>query len=36
MEKERDEAKEEAQISRLVAIAVGDTKAWAEDDLARV
>ena len=36
MEKERDEATKEAQITRLAVVAVGDMKAWAEDDLARV
>ena len=35
-EKERDEAKEEAQIARLAAITASDAKAWAEDELARV
>ena len=35
-EKERDEDKEEAQVARLAAIAAGDAKARAEDDLARV
>ena len=32
MENERDEAKEEARIARLAAVAMGDVKAWAEDD----
>ena len=36
MERERDEAKEEAQIARLATIATGDAKAWTKDDLARV
>ena len=36
MENERDEAKEEAQIIRQVAVAMGDAKALADDDLARV
>ena len=35
-EKERDEAKEEAQVSRLASVAMGDAKARAKDDLARV
>ena len=35
-ERERDEAKEEAQPVQLAAIAVGDVKALAEDELARV
>ena len=35
-EKERDEAKKEAQFARLVAIASGDAKAKAKGDLARV
>ena len=35
-EKESDEAKKEAQVARLAAIAAGDAKARAEDDLARV
>ena len=34
--KERGEAKEEAQVARLVVVVVGDTKERAEDDLARV
>ena len=34
-EKERDGVKEEAQVSRLVAVGVGDAKARVEDDLAR-
>ena len=33
MEKERDEAKEEAQISQLAAVATGDAKAWVEENL---
>ena len=36
MEKERDEAKEEAQLARLVAVAAGDVKAQVEDNLAKV
>ena len=36
IEKERDEAKEEAQIARLATIAPGDTKVREEDDLARL
>ena len=36
MEKERDEAKEEAQVARLTTIAAGDAKAKEEGDLARV
>ena len=36
MEKERDEAKEEAQVARLDATAAGDAKARAKGDLARV
>ena len=36
MENERDEAKEEAQHAWLVVILAGDTKALAEDKLARV
>ena len=35
-DKERDKAKKEAQVARLATIAAGDTKARAEDDLARV
>ena len=35
-EKERDEAKEEARVTRLVAVATGDAKAKAEGDLAKV
>ena len=35
-ERERDEAKEEAQVAWLAAIATGDSKARAEDDLTRV
>ena len=34
--KERDEAKKEAQIARLVTVATGDAKERVEDDLARV
>ena len=36
MEKERDEAKEEAQLTRLAAMAAGDAKELVEDKLARV
>ena len=36
VEKERDEAKEQAQVARLDAVIVGDSKARAEDGLARV
>ena len=36
MENERDKAKEEAQIVQLVVVVVGDVKARAKDDLARV
>ena len=36
MEKERDEAKEEAKLSWLVAVFMGDAKALVEDKLARV
>ena len=35
-ERERDEAKEEAQLALLVAVAEGDVKALAKDKLARV
>ena len=35
-EKERDEAKEEAQQARLAAVAAGDTKVLMEDKMARV
>ena len=35
VEKERDEAKQEAKVDRLRAIAAGDAKARAEDDLTR-
>ena len=35
-EKERDEAKKEAKVTRLVAIATGEAKAKAKDDLTRV
>ena len=34
--KERDKAKNEAQVASLATVATGDTKARAEDDLARV
>ena len=34
--KEMDEAKKEAQVSRLATVAVGDAKARAEDNPARV
>ena len=36
IEKERDEAKEEAQITRLATVATSDIRAWLEDDMARV
>ena len=36
MEKERDEAKNEAQVAWLAVVAAGDAKARVEDDLARV
>ena len=36
VEKERDEAKEEAHLTRIATIAVGKAKAWVEDNLARV
>ena len=36
MEKERDEAKQEAKVAFLAAIAAGEAKARAEDDLARM
>ena len=35
-EKKRHEAKDEAQVTRVVAIVAGDAKARAEDDLSRV
>ena len=35
-EKERDEAKEEAQHTRLAAVEAGDVKVLAKDKLARV
>ena len=35
-ERERDEAKEEAQLARLAAITMGDTMALAKDKLAKV
>ena len=35
-EKERDEAKEEAQVAWLVAVATSDVKAQAKDEMARV
>ena len=34
-EKERDEAKQEAKVARLMAVAMGDAKARVEDDLTR-
>ena len=34
-EKERDEAMQEAKVARLIAVAVGDSKARVEDDLSR-
>ena len=36
MEKERDGAKQEAKVARLVASATGDTRARGKKDLARV
>ena len=36
MEKERDEAKQEAKVALVVASATGDAKARAEEDLAKV
>ena len=36
MEKARDKAKEEAQVTRLAAITAGNAKAKAKGDLARV
>ena len=36
VEKERNEAKEEAQVARLAAVVAGDAKAKAEGDLARI
>ena len=36
MEKERDKAKEEAQVARLATVVAGDVKAKTEDDLIRV
>ena len=36
VEKERDEAKQEAKVARLAAIAAGKAKARAEDDLVRI
>ena len=35
-EKERDEAKEEAQVARLAAVLAGDAKVKANGDLSRV
>ena len=35
-EKKMDQAKEEAQVARLVAVVASDAKARAEDDMARV
>ena len=35
VEKDRDEAKQEAKVAHLVAIATGEAKARAEDDLTR-
>ena len=34
--KERDEAKQEAKVARLAAVAAGEAKARVEDDLTRV
>ena len=36
MEKERDEAKQEAKVACLVAIGAGKAKARVENDLARM
>ena len=36
MEKERDEAKEEAELAQLAVVAAGDAKALVEDKPARV
>ena len=36
VEKERDEAREEIQVARLVVVAADDAKAKAEGDLAKV
>ena len=36
MEKERDEAKEEAQLTWIAVVTSSDAKAWAEDNLATV
>ena len=36
VEKDMDEAKEEAHIAQLAAVATGDAKARVEDDLSRV
>ena len=33
---ERDEAKEEAQLTRITVVTPGDVKAWVEDNLATV
>ena len=35
-EKEKDEAKKEAKVARLMAVAIGDARARAENDLTRV
>ena len=35
VEKERDEAKQEAKVVRLTAVVAGDAKARANDDLTR-
>ena len=36
VQKERDEAKQEAKVARLAVTTIGDAKARVEDDLARV
>ena len=36
MEKERDEAKQEAKVARLAASAAGDTRVRMEENLTRV
>ena len=35
-EKERDQAKQEAKVARLVVVAAGEAKARVEDDMTRV
>ena len=36
MKKEREKAKEKAQVARLAVFAVSDPKTWAKEELARV